>query len=385
MTDIEWFTVKDYDRYEINHIGQIRIKGAILPIAQMKKGSYMYVNLLKTPGVKALSKSVHGIMALTFLENPENKKTVDHINRNPIDNNLSNLTWATMDEQCKNKKRTPDKIVANQRAIWKLHPESKEKLELYANGTLAAEWVHKNNLSNGTISTIYGKILECARIVPYRAYGFYWSYENYEDKFENEIWVIIPVNFNLKNKEYYISNHGRLKTSTGRISDGFLTIYGYISIHIDNKAFLMHRIVASAFIENPQNKSQVNHINGKKIDNRVENLEWCTSSENLKHLYNLEINYINCEIIQCDLNLNIIKEFLNVAAAAEELNIDKTNIMLCCINKLDLFNNFKFKFKDEKLNDKFMKIKELNLDIILDINLNIELAETPDNIQMDDE
>lgn len=62
---------------------------------------------------------------------------------------------------------------------------------------------------------------------------------------------------------------------------------GYFYIDISNKSiytrFLLHRLVALHFILNNENKPQINHINGIKSDNKVENLEWCTAKENLKH------------------------------------------------------------------------------------------------------
>src|SRR5690625_2037351 len=82
---------------------------------------------------------------------------------------------------------------------------------------------------------------------------------------------------------------GKTKTIKGKLLKASTTAQGYKTVVLRKgkvkENFRIHRLVAQAFIENEDDKPYVNHLDGDKTNNRVNNLEWCTNSENMKHAF----------------------------------------------------------------------------------------------------
>jgi hypothetical protein len=91
---------------------------------------------------------------------------------------------------------------------------------------------------------------------------------------------------------YKVSNLGRIQNAKGVMMKFQVNRGGYERLtlrHDDHKDydFTVHRVVAYAFIPNIENKPQINHIDGNRRNNNVDNLEWCTQSENILHAFKL--------------------------------------------------------------------------------------------------
>ena len=156
---------------------------------------------------------------------------------------------------------------------------------------------------------------------------------------------------------------------------------GYIQIILckskKNTMWLVHRLIAITFLDNPNNYKEINHINGIKDDNRVENLEWCDRSYNIKHSFRLGLSHSNfkvksgtehhfygkhhsdetkkkmslkhCKKVkQYDKNNNFIKIWNSTIEVEKELHINGGNISLCCNNKRKSVGGYIWRYVNEE-------------------------------------
>ena len=179
-----------------------------------------------------------------------------------------------------------------------------------------------------------------------------------------EIWKDIEGYENL----YQVSNMGNVKSldridSMGRhVKGGLMSLTpvkdGYLQASLskdgDNKKYKVHRLVCKAFIPNPENKSEIDHINGDKTDNRVENLRWCTHKENMNNPLILDIfkhrvgvkNGFSKSVIQFTKDNELIRKWDCIADIKRELGIEVSNISYCCSGKRKTAGGFRWKYYD---------------------------------------
>lgn len=165
------------------------------------------------------------------------------------------------------------------------------------------------------------------------------------------MWKIIF--YNGKETNYSVSNIGEVKRNNPERLLKQQTQQGYkhITLQIEGKPkrFRVHRLVAEAFIPNPDNKPYVNHIDGDRSNNAIDNLEWVTPGENTRHavVTGLMTPTREREVVQFSLNGEKIAEYRSISEAARQTNSSVDKICNCCCFTRRTHNNFQWRYKNE--------------------------------------
>ena len=170
-----------------------------------------------------------------------------------------------------------------------------------------------------------------------------------------EVWKAIPG----FNGHYEASNQGRIKAVSRLITDSlgrsrtvkekilspFVLNSGYQGISIQNKNYLVHRLVASAFIPNHEGKPQVNHKDENKLNNRIENLEWMTREENEHYGTAIQrrAEKQSRKVYQYTIDGQLMKVWSSTLEC-ERHGFNRAGIWFCCVGRHNQHKGYKWSY-----------------------------------------
>lgn len=382
-----WKTIDICKDFQISSHGRVRYKKSkeIKTPSENKMGYRIY---LKRPvGVKF----VHRLVADAFIPNPDNCRYIKHLDGNKRNNKVENLKWTSMSAQVKVKK-----VDHKSDEIWKKvkdYPEyeisnygnlrNSNSKECYAfkkkKFGYTKQFYNKSDKSKGKGIMIHQ--LVAISFIPNPNNYFYVGHKDGDvcnnqvdnlywksagevnkkritkeklDTLDGEMWK------NIDGFPYKVSNKGRVANAeTNKILSNIKSDYHCVNLYKNRKMFVkrVHRLVAKAFIPNPDDKKLVNHKDGNKHNNSVNNLEWCSNSYNIQHAHDnglIKVSSHSIIIEQYDEKDNKIREWKSASKAIKDTQISREKLYKLCETG-DTYNKFTYKMIRPKENKKIIK------------------------------
>lgn len=274
-----WKECPNYPGYYASIEGGILLPTGRLCNAKPEKSGYIRIQV-KSPEGERSRVPIHKMVVDAFLPPDATKNEIDHINRNPSDNRLSNLRRCTREENAAN--RVPPTTQKNRKRVSQYTPEN-IFIRTWDNITDAAKSIVSDISDTGSINRAIDTIRKCCLgRISYDKSGFIWCY--YEEKLPDEEWRTIKVQTRDKDLvQIRISNKARIKRKN-KIFTGYINKDGYISTGIHGSTFMMHNLVCRAFHgEAPEPNMTPDHIDRNPKNNDATNLRWATHSEQIRN------------------------------------------------------------------------------------------------------
>lgn len=312
-----------YPDYCISNYGRIlnmRLEKFVEGGYDEKRGCYVF---LTNEQGKGSSIKTNKLVASLFVPKEKNGLRITHKDGDNKNIRADNLEWKSCREIS----------LASRNRKYKGNPI----YQLDDNKDIIKRWKNRDEAANAFKTQ--NRNITAAIMAKHKCCGYYWEYCHKIDKEdENLVWKKVKIE---RYESLFVSNKGDIKSKNGRPRKPTESNLGYFKVRLTSKSdeykqkhIEVHRLVALGFLGEPENdKIEVNHIDGNKGNNTIDNLEYVTPSQNTQHSINTGLRTLlkrGKRVAEINRNGNIIRRFDNAKEASISVGVITETVRKVC-------------------------------------------------------